>query len=121
MLDLSLIDPQPPGFWLLCEVPYRETGSPALCFSCARQCFENLVRNRCGVCDRPFEGDEQECRNIICRNPRWFTWNYAVAMRSGVLQKANQSVQIRYRRTGTYIRSVLVGFFEEETDFFREF
>lgn len=43
---------------------------------------------RCGVCDQVFNAGEVECRNPVCAMAeRWFVRNYAIAMRSGVLER----------------------------------
>lgn len=69
--------------------PYLAGGSPAFCYSCAHSTMEPLADRdrRCGVCDQTYANGTDECRNPVCNmGQRWFEWNYAIAMRSGVLQ-----------------------------------
>jgi predicted amidophosphoribosyltransferase len=118
-----VLDPEPPGFGLCGRCPYRETAPPALCFACARKTIRDLATERCLVCDLPFNPGEQKCQNILCgRVPRYFDWNYAVAMRTGVLQKAINQYKFDNRKGWALIFArVLVGFLEEERKLFKEF
>lgn len=70
--------------------PYLAGGSPRFCYSCAHSTMEPLADpdRRCGVCDQTYADGEYECKNPVCgMGQRWFEWNYAIAMRSGVLQQ----------------------------------
>lgn len=112
-----------PGFGLCRKCPYRETAPASLCFACARQTFEGLAPKRCTVCDLQFEAGETACRNPTCaRSDRKFGWNYAVAMRSGVLEEAINDYKYRgVRAWATIFGRVLAGFLEEQARTFRQF
>jgi predicted amidophosphoribosyltransferase len=120
------VDPrleQVPGFGECGRCLYNTSGPAELCYACARRTIEPLADNRCAVCDRPFADDEITCRNPLCnRANRAFRCNYALAMRSGVLQRAIN----RYKYDGQYgwalvFGRVLIGFLEQEADLFRGF
>ena len=62
-----------------------------MCSACAQRTLEALApeARRCRVCDQPFRDGEDECKNPVCgMSQRWFTRNYAVSMRTGVLKTA---------------------------------
>ena len=70
--------------------PYLAGGSPAFCYACAHSTMEPLadLEHRCEVCDQTYAAGETACKNPVCRmGQRWFEWNYAIAMRSGTLQR----------------------------------
>jgi predicted amidophosphoribosyltransferase len=90
---------------------------------CAGEKFVELSQERCLVCDLPFPPGESICKNIICSwNDKWFTWNYAVAMRTGQLQRAINRYKFHNREHWAVIFArVLVGFMQSEHDLFRSF
>jgi predicted amidophosphoribosyltransferase len=115
--------PEPPGFGRCTQCAYLKTGTPSICFACARKSIEGLQNNRCRVCDRPFEDDSRECRNPICTwDDRYFEWNYAAAMRSGALERALNVYKYEHQRGWAQIFArVLVGFLNEQRDLFAGF
>lgn len=124
MIDLSTLKTQPLGFGSCRRCPYFETGSPELCFSCARKHMQGLAENTCRVCDLPVDLNTGDCGNPICNDypHRWFEWNYAIAMRSGGLRRTIDN----YKFSGlTYWAAifgrVLVGFLEDESELFSKF
>jgi len=112
-----------PGFGLCRRCPYRESAPASLCFACARQTLEGLAPKRCKVCDLQFEAGETACRNPTCnRGDRSFRWNYAIAMRSGVLEAAINDYKYHgVRGWATIFGRVLAGFLEEQSPTFRQF
>ena len=80
-----------PGFGQCRKCPYVASGPAELCYACARQSMEALAPDggRCGICCLPFGAAESACRNPLCGPAhRDFQWNFAIAMRSGVLERA---------------------------------
>jgi len=121
-LDLSTLPVKPAGFGHCAVCAYRETGTPALCFTCARERLERLSATKCKICDRPLSAGET-CSNPICSSgDRQFQWNYAVAMRSGHLQNAINSYKYQDKKEWAQIFArVLVGFLDEEAKTFSQF
>jgi hypothetical protein len=112
-----------PGFGECQHCPFNTSGPAELCYACARQTMEPLADVRCMVCDRPFSGEDTTCRNPLCnRSSRSFHWNYAIAMRSGQLERAINRYKYRDRRGWALVFGrVLSGFLEEEAEVFRRF
>lgn len=116
--------PAPAGIGNCSKCPYFATGTAAICFECARETVEALppISRRCEVCDLPLQGS-QTCGNPICSfDDRYFVWNYAIAMRSGVLEHAIT----RFKYEGAYgwrniFARVLVGFLDVQRETFSQF
>lgn len=114
--------PEPAGFGACGRCAYLDTGTSSICFACARRTMEDLAAQRCRTCDLPLSSGEG-CRNPICNwDSRHFGWNYAVAMRSGTLQRAINAYKYDDRRGWAQIFArVLVGFLNQERETFRPF
>lgn len=114
--------PDPAGFGRCGVCPYRETGPPVICASCAEASFEGLAAERCEVCDRPLSS-ETACKNRLCRSAeRAFERNYAIAMRSGPLERAINRYKYEGKREWAYIFArVLIGKLEWGYEVFRHF
>lgn len=80
-------------------------------------------KHRCLICDHPFVPGEDSCRNPVCNfGDRWFEWNYAIAMRSGMLQSAINWYKYDGKRGwGLIFGRILAGFLEARPDTFQEF
>lgn len=81
-------------------------------------------QKRCTVCDQVFNPGENECRNPLCAPgaQRSFTWNFAIAMRSGVLEQAiNRYKFDGVRQWALLFGRILVGFLEEQARTFETF
>ncbi len=113
-------------FGLCGRCPYLAGGSPAFCYSCAHSTIEPLadLDHRCEVCDQTFVEDETACKNPVCAmGQRWFDWNYATAMRSGVLQKVINAYKYSDASSGdrgwaAIFGRILVGFLDANTPTF---
>lgn len=122
MLDVEKLKPKPLGFGKCGKCAYLQSGTPEICFSCARTLIKPLPPDRCDTCDQAL-GDDGECHNPICSwDDRYFTWNYAIAMKSGVLEKAIS----RYKYEGgtgwaLIFGRVLLGFLEANPRVFENF
>ena len=112
-----------PGFGECVFCPYNTSGPAELCYACARRTMEPLAQERCMVCDRPFAPGQQTCANPLCnRTDRWFSWSYAIAMRSGKLERAINRYKYQSRHGWALVFGrVLSGFLAEEADTFRRF
>ena len=123
MLNLANLKPPPVGFGKCGYCPYREAGPAALCFACARQTIGDLSARKCNTCDLPMEKDDVECSNPLCSfDDRWFTWNYAVAMKSGSLDAAIKRYKFDNKKGWADIFArILVGFFEDQRNVFEGF
>lgn len=80
--------------------------------------------DRCGVCDQTYIEGEGECRNPVCgMAERWFDWNYAIAMRSGVLQRVISAYKYSPASSGdrgwaAIFGRILVGFLDASASTF---
>ncbi len=111
--------PLPTGFGTCQGCPYRDVGTVAICYPCARQTIPKLPPSRCEVCDQALSTRGSQCGNPVCnwptssaaptstrqRNIRWFEWNFAVAMRGGELEWAINN----YKYGGVRIWAVIFG------------
>jgi predicted amidophosphoribosyltransferase len=106
--------------------PYLAGGSPAFCYACAHSTIEPLADpdDRCGVCDQTYAEGETECKNPVCgMSERWFEWNYAIAMRSGVLQRVINAYKYSdassgHRGWAAIFGRILVGFLDAKAPIF---
>jgi predicted amidophosphoribosyltransferase len=74
----------------------------SLCFECASRSLEPLAARRCALCARPLE-DDGTCGNPVCswdEDQRWFRSIWAIAMRSGALQRAIDDYKVPPERPG---------------------
>lgn len=127
MFDLSRLKIPPSGLGNCPRCAYLNNDNAALCYACADQTMEALAPpdTRCWICDRPFPAGSETCLNNVCRmteDERGFTWNFAVAMKSGVLERA----LIRYKYEGKsgwrlIFSRLLVGFLDEDPELFDAF
>ena len=113
---------QVPGFGQCGRCLFNTSGPAELCFACARRTIDPLATRRCLVCDRPYAPDESGCGNPLCsRSDRWFSWNFAISMRTGQLKTAIN----RYKYDGQWgwaliFGRVVAGFLEEQADLFQQ-
>jgi predicted amidophosphoribosyltransferase len=119
-LDRRLADV--PGFGRCQTCMYVDTGSPALCSRCASRTMEALPEpeQRCPVCEHPFNEGEALCRNGPC-NAGWreFDRNYAIAVRSGQLDRVIKRYKYQGARGwGRIFARILVGFLDANTEQF---
>jgi predicted amidophosphoribosyltransferase len=128
MMDESLaveeLLEQVPGFGRCASCKFNTSGSAVLCFSCARRTMEPLATSRCQVCDRPYAPDDaNECGNPLCnRDDRWFSWNFAISMRTGQLKASINRYKYEEQWGWSYIFGrVVAGFLEEQATTFDQF
>ena len=116
--------PAPAGIGNCRSCAYLVHGTAAICYGCARETVEGLLPldQRCQVCDLPLR-DDGTCGNPICGwDDRAFTWNYAIAMRSGVLERAIR--RFKYENAWGWrdiFARVLVGFLDAKASTFEDF
>jgi predicted amidophosphoribosyltransferase len=115
--------PEPLEFGRCGKCAYLKTGTPSICYTCARKSVEALKRQKCAVCDLPFAEGSTECKNPICNwDDQYFEWNYAAAMRSGVLRQAIDAYKYEGQQGWAHIFArVLVGFLNEAVGDFGPF
>ena len=118
----GLID-RPTGFGTCGGCPYRDVGSVAICYPCARQTMRAVPASRCRICDQELTNPDGPCSNPVCRwANRQFGWNAAVAMRDGALEQAINRYKYDGRRGWALIFGrVLTGFLHDHRDRFAEF
>jgi len=114
------------GFGSCGRCPYLAGGSAALCFRCARRTMEPLAApdGRCEVCEQTYAAGATECKNPVCNmGQRWFERNYAIAMRSGVLQRVIDAYKLSgetsaKRGWAAIFGRILAGFLDAHEDLF---
>lgn len=114
------------GFGACGRCPYLAGGSAELCFRCAHRTIEPLADpdRRCEVCDQTYLAGEAECRNPVCSmSQRWFEWNYAIAIRSGVLERVVNAFKGSTAGSGNrgwsaIFGRILVGFLDAHAETF---
>ncbi len=113
--------PAPAGFGNCARCAYAQTGSAAICFSCAFSTFERLAPNRCDVCELPLKADGS-CGNPVCswsEEDRGFTWVWAMSMRTGGLSQAIDRYKVEGKTGWAWIFGrVLVGYLNANRDIF---
>lgn len=108
--------PQPPaGFGNCAKCPYLQTGPAAVCYACARQTMDHLAKHACAVCDHPLSARGEPCNNPVCNwDNSFFDVNYAISMRTGVLERKIKAYKYDGVDGWGYIfRRVVIGYLEE--------
>lgn len=76
------------------------------------------LEDRCEVCDQTYVVGETSCKNPVCAmGQRWFEWNYAIAMRSGTLERVINNYKYsgptsRERGWSAIFGRILIGFLD---------
>jgi predicted amidophosphoribosyltransferase len=118
--------PKPLGIGRCSKCAYLNAGTSEICYACARKTIEPLApaEQRCMTCDLELP-ESGVCGNPICSWPverRYFEWNYAIAMRSGVLEKAINDFKYRNKWGWKNIFGrVLLGFLDTHERTFENF
>lgn len=122
VVDLSRLDPPPSGFGRCGKCPYRDVGSPAICFACASSTMQPLPSPRCAVCDQGLK-DDGTCPNIICTWPdRGFSFVSAISIMTGVLEVAIKRYKYDDQRGWAWIFGrVVVGHLDANAALFNRF
>lgn len=123
-LDPTALRPPVAGFGQCGTCAYREaSGRPEICYSCALLTITAAGGDgTCGICDHPFH-ENGTCHNPTCaRKDRFFKWNWAIGIRTGVLQ----SRLGRYKFEGAkgwalIFARILVGFLDDHRQSFGDF
>lgn len=118
--------PKPLGIGRCSGCAYLTAGTSDICYGCAREIVEALAPfdQRCVTCDLKLK-DDGACGNPLCNwsvGSRFFQWNFAIAMRSGPLQKAIEDFKYKNRHGWRNIFGrVLVGFLDHQRVNFEDF
>jgi predicted amidophosphoribosyltransferase len=95
VLDVSKLDPKPPGFGKCRRCSYRDVDRAAggeawaVCYACASKELEPLSDEHCDVCGQEIE--DSSCPNYVCGwglANRGFSRVQPIAKRTGVLRAA---------------------------------
>lgn len=127
MFDLSRLPIAPAGLGNCRHCTYLNNDNAALCYACAVQTMEALAPEeiRCWICDRPRPEGQKECSNAVCRmneDERGFRWNFAIAMKSGVLERGLWGYKYDGKWGWRLIFSrLLVGFMDQQSGLFESF
>lgn len=115
-LDLRGLTPAPAGFGSCAGCAYRDTGTPALCFSCASATTVAVAGVRCPSCDQPM--DDGRCPNAVCNlDDRYFTRIYTVSDRPEAMWRAIMDYKYEEQRAwADVLGRILVGYLDEHRD-----
>lgn len=112
-IDLTRLDPRPAGFGQCGKCAYRDTGTPAICFSCFRDRCRAYIKAGCHDCGAPTLFFSV-CGNPICNRDRWYDRNYTIAYREGVLELRMNAYKFGGARGwGLIFARVLLGFLSD--------
>jgi predicted amidophosphoribosyltransferase len=114
VIDLTGLDPQPAGFPGCMACPYRTTGTPAICFSCANGGTLPAPAEACPVCDQDLV-DGERCANTVCNvDDRWFSRVYTASWRQEEMWVAVSRYKYdQEREWAPILGRILVGFLDE--------
>jgi predicted amidophosphoribosyltransferase len=129
VLDVSKLDPKPPGFGRCRLCSYRDVDraagaeSWAICYACASREMEGLSEEHCDVCGQ--ETEENGCPNYVCGwglANRGFSRVYPIAKRTGMLKGAISAYKYESQTGWAQIFGrVLVGYLDAHADNFDSF
>lgn len=133
MLDVSKLDPKPPGFGRCGRCSYRDVDRAilangvdawAVCYGCASREMEPLSADSCDVCGQE-NNEDGNCPNYVCGWPlgnRGFRWVRPIAKRTGTLRNAINAYKYKGQIGWALIFGrVLVGFLDANEEAFRDF
>jgi predicted amidophosphoribosyltransferase len=115
-LALQDLTPAPAGFGSCAGCAYRNSGTPAICFSCATATTAEVTGPRCPSCDQPM--DAGRCPNAVCNlDDRYFSRVYTVADRPDVMWRVIMDYKYgEHRAWAEILGGVLVGYLDEHRD-----
>jgi predicted amidophosphoribosyltransferase len=115
-LDLRGLSPAPAGFGSCAGCAYRDSGTPAICVSCATATTEEMAGPRCASCDQPL-GDGR-CANAVCNlDDRYFSRIYAVCDRPEAMWRVIMDYKYEEQRAwADVLGRILVGYLDEHRD-----
>ncbi len=132
-MDVSKLDPKPPGFGKCGRCSYRDVDRAilqpgvdawAVCYACAAQEMESLSPDHCKVCGQQNE-DNGKCPNFVCDwslGNRGFSWVSPIAKRTGTLKAAITAYKYNSQRGWALIFGrVLDGFLDAHAETFDDF
>jgi predicted amidophosphoribosyltransferase len=115
---VPLTGPEPAGFGNCAVCAYRETGPAETCYPCARGVVQPIAPHSCEVCNQEISGTDTVCGNRLCQSSmRHFDLSYAIAMKSGALERAIISFKFNGKwGWGVVFARVLNGYLYEHGD-----
>jgi predicted amidophosphoribosyltransferase len=116
--------PKPAGFGKCPTCAYRMTGTPELCFGCARRHIERVHARRCDTCDQTLRED-RPCSNPLCNRDvteRGWEFIWAIAMRSGRLKSVISAYKYDNVKGWAWILGrILVGYLQANAEVLRTY
>jgi predicted amidophosphoribosyltransferase len=111
-IDLASLHPSPIGLDGCEACAYRTSGTPAICFACARAGTPAVPRTGCPVCEQPLDGGC--CPNTVCGlEDRVFSRIYTVSERSEEMWRAIDRYKYGEDRSWAEVLGrILVGYLE---------
>jgi predicted amidophosphoribosyltransferase len=115
-LDLRDQAPPPAGFGSCAGCPYRDAGTPAICFACATATAGGAAGARCALCRQELE--DGRCPSAVCNlDDPGFSRIYTVCDRPEVMWRVVMAYKYEEQRAWAAILGrVLVGFLDEHRD-----
>jgi predicted amidophosphoribosyltransferase len=110
--DLRVLTPAPAGFGACGSCPYRESGSPAICATCATATTGEVAGARCASCGQPTE--DGRCPNAVCNlDERYFSRIHTVCDSPDVMWRVIMDYKYEEQRAWAQVLGrVLVGYLD---------
>jgi len=111
--DLGALTPAPAGFGSCAGCAYRDSGTPALCFTCATVMSDQVAGVRCASCGQAMEDDR--CPSAVCNlEHRYFSRIYTVCDHSDVMWRVIMDYKYEEQRAWAQILGrILVGYLDQ--------
>jgi predicted amidophosphoribosyltransferase len=111
--ELQALTPAPAGFGSCGDCPYRDSGTPAICFTCATGTTDEFAGTRCASCGQPRE--DGRCPNAACNlDDRYFSRIHTVCDHPDVMWRVIMDYKYEERRAWAEVLGrVLVGYLDQ--------
>ncbi|MDP9434801.1 MAG: hypothetical protein M3P93_06235 [Actinomycetota bacterium] len=121
VIDPEALDPRPAGLPDCMKCPYRDPGTPAVCYACANAGVRAAAGPTCRLCGQ--ELVDARCTNTVCTLPDpWFSRIHVV---SGCTEPMWEAVtRYKYdedRGWADLLARILVGFLDDHRDEMRRY
>src|SRR4051812_17544699 len=110
--DLRGLTPAPAGFGACAGCAYRDSGTGAICFSCATATTDAFAVARCASCGQPL--NDGRCPNAVCNlDDRYFSRIYTVSDCPEVMWRVIMDYKYEEQRAwADVLGRILVGYLD---------
>jgi predicted amidophosphoribosyltransferase len=110
--DARDLTPAPAGFGSCGGCAYRDSGTPAICFTCATATTDEVADTRCASCGQPME--DGRCPNAVCNlDDRYFSRIHTVCDHPDVMWRVIMDYKYAEQRAWAEVLGrLLVGYLD---------